>query len=76
MRNKLSTPEGKNVYRMRNATVEPVFGQIKEAMGFRRFSVRGADNAGHEWDFVCAMRNLLELFRSGLGLEQPAMAVA
>jgi transposase len=76
MRNKLSTPEGKDVYRLRKATVEPVFGQIKEAMGFRRFSVRGADNAGDEWDFVCAMHNLLKLFRSGLGFAHPAMAAA
>lgn len=76
MRNKLSTPEGKDVYRMRKATVEPVFGQIKESMGFRRFSVRGADSAGDEWDFVCAMHNLLKLFRSGLGLAEPAMVTA
>lgn len=59
---------------MRKATVEPVFGQIKESMAFRRFCVRGADNAGDEWDFVCAMHNLLKLFRSGLGFADPATA--
>jgi transposase len=74
MRNKLATPEGKETYRMRKATVEPVFGQIKETMGFRRFSMRGRDNAAYEWDFVCAMHNVLKLFRSGLGLAEPAMA--
>jgi hypothetical protein len=65
MRNKLSTPDGKATYRMRKAIVEPVFGQIKEAMRFRRFSVRGLDDARSEWNIVCAMHNLLKLFRSG-----------
>lgn len=74
MRSKLSTPEGKDVYRMRKAIVEPVFGQIKESMGFRRFSFRGIDSAHAEWDFVCAMHNLMKLFRSGMGFVQPAMA--
>lgn len=76
MRNKLSTPEGKDIYRMRKATVEPVFGQIKESMAFRRFSLRGVDNARDEWDFVCAMHNLLKLFRSGLGVADAALAAA
>jgi hypothetical protein len=74
VRNKLATAEGKEVYRLRKATVEPVFGQIKESMAFRRFSLRGRDNAAYEWDFICAMHNVLKLFRSGLGLGTPAMA--
>jgi hypothetical protein len=41
MRHKLQTPEGQTVYKMRKAIVEPVFGQIKEGRGFRRFSFRG-----------------------------------
>jgi hypothetical protein len=76
MRSKLSTPEGKDVYRMRKAIVEPVFGQIKDAMGFRRFSFRGFDSARAEWDLVCAMHNLLKLFRSGLQHAGPAMVAA
>ncbi len=40
-----------------------------------RVTLRGADNAGDEWDFVRAMHKLLKLFRSGLGLAQPAMTV-
>ena len=41
MRHKLKTEAGRAVYKMRKAIVEPVFGQIKEQRGFRRFSLRG-----------------------------------
>jgi len=76
MRAKLSTPGGKDIYRLRKSTVEPVFGQIKNAMGFRQFSMRGVDNGRNEWDFVCAMHNLLKLFRSGLCFTAPAIVAA
>jgi len=66
MRDKLSTPEGRDIYRMRKAIVEPVFGQIQQAMSFRHFSLRGLDNAVAEWDFICTIHNLLKLFRSGV----------
>ncbi len=56
---KLSSASGKAVYKMRKAIVEPVFGQIKDCRGFRRFSMRGFANAGHEWSFVCTVHNLL-----------------
>lgn len=75
MRYKLSTAAGKAVYKMRKAIVEPVFGQIKGCMGFRRFSLRGFANAGHEWSFVCAAHNLLKLFRHG-GTERTAVATS
>lgn len=65
MRHKLSSVTGKAVYAMRKAIVEPVFGQIKDCRGFRRFSLRGFANAGHEWSFVCTVHNLLKLFRHG-----------
>ena len=41
MRHKLRTEAGRSIYKMRKAIVEPVFGQIKEQRGFRRFSLRG-----------------------------------
>ena len=63
MRDKLRTPEGKDVYRMRKAIVEPVFGQLKQAMNFRSFSLRGLHNAAAEFDLVCTAHNLLKLFR-------------
>ena len=69
MRHKLRTADGRAVYKMRKAIVEPVFGQIKEQRGFRRFSLRGKDNVGREWRLVCAVSNLLKLFRAGGVLE-------
>jgi transposase len=71
MREKLRTEAGRTVYKMRKAIVEPVFGQIKEQRGFRRFSLRGKENVGREWKLVCAVSNLLKLFRAGGVLEMP-----
>lgn len=64
MRAKLETPTGKQIYARRKWTVEPVFGQIKEARRFRRFSLRGRAKAAAEWTFVCLTHNLLKLFRA------------
>jgi hypothetical protein len=47
---------------MRKAIVRPVFGQIEERRGFRRFSLRGLDNIRCEWKLVCLTSNLLKLF--------------
>jgi transposase len=69
MREKLRTEAGRAVYKMRKAIVEPVFGQIKEQRGFRRFSLRGKENVSREWKLVCAVSNLLKLFRAGGVLE-------
>jgi transposase len=69
MREKLRTEAGRTVYKMRKAIVEPVFGQIKEQRGFRRFSLRGKENVSREWKLVCAVSNLLKLFRAGGVLE-------
>jgi transposase len=69
MRHKLRTADGRAVYKMRKAIVEPVFGQIKEQRSFRRFSLRGKQNVRREWRLVCAVSNLLKLFRAGRGLE-------
>jgi hypothetical protein len=65
MAHKLRTEAGRSVYKMRKAVVEPVFGQIKERRGFRRFSLRGLTNVRAEWKLVCATSNLLKLFRYG-----------
>ena len=69
MREKLRTEAGRTVYKMRKAIVEPVFGQIKEQRGFRRFSLRGKENVSREWKLVCAVSNMLKLFRAGRVLE-------
>jgi transposase len=55
---KLQTDIGQAVYRLRKCTVEPVFGIIKEVMGFRQFSLRGLSAAAGEWDLVCLAFNL------------------
>ena len=65
MAHKLRTEAGRSIYKMRKAIVEPVFGQIKERRGFRRFSLRGLSNVRAEWKLVCATANLLKLFRYG-----------
>jgi transposase len=65
MARKLRTKKGRAHYARRKVIVEPVFGQIKEAMGFRRFSLRGKDKVGAEWHLVCAVHDLGKLFRSG-----------
>jgi len=62
---KLQTLAGKRVYSQRKETVEPVFGQIKEARGLRRFRFRGLGSVQAEWSLICATHNLLKLFRSG-----------
>src|SRR4051812_31001142 len=62
---KLQTSAGKKVYSKRKETVEPVFGQIKEARGVRRFLLRGLGSVQAEWSLICTTHNLLKLFRSG-----------
>jgi hypothetical protein len=54
---------GRALYARRKVIVEPVFGQIKEARGFRRFLLRGLDNIRGEWRLVCLTHNLLKLWR-------------
>lgn len=66
MSRKLRTKKGRETYSKRKHIVEPVFGQIKEARGFRRFLLRGLENVSAEWDLICLTHNLLKLFRSGL----------
>jgi len=66
MRQKLQSPEGRAVYKMRKAVVEAVFGQIKEQRGFRRFLLRGLNKVEAEWQIICLTHNLLKLFRAGV----------
>lgn len=62
MRHRLKTKLGKAVYAKRKSTIEPVFGIIKAAMGFRQFLLRGLDAVKDEWDLVCIAFNLKRLF--------------
>ena len=63
MARKLQTTAGAAVYATRKGIVEPVFGQIKQARGFRRFSLRGVEKVAGEWSLVCATHNILKLYR-------------
>jgi hypothetical protein len=70
MSRKLRTKKGRETYSKRKYIVEPVFGQIKETRGYRRFLLRGLENVSAEWDLICMTHNLLKLFRSGLMAER------
>jgi transposase len=62
MAHRLKTQTGKTLYKLRKQTVEPVFGIIKEVMGFRRFLLRSRAKVGLEWTLVCLSYNLKRLF--------------
>lgn len=63
MRRKLQTKAGAAVYAARKGIVEPVFGQIKQARGFRQFMLRGLKKVQGEWALVCLTHNILKLHR-------------
>jgi hypothetical protein len=63
MKRKLQTQVGRRIYAMRKAIVEPVFGQIKQARGFRQFLLRGLEKVQREWALVCLTHNILKLHR-------------
>lgn len=65
MERKLLTERGRELYKIRGKTVEPVFGQIKDARGFDKFMRRGFEACRSEWSLICATHNLLKLWRSG-----------
>ena len=67
MRAKLGTESGRALYAQRKTIVEPVFGQIKEARGFRRFLLRGLAKVRGEWCLVCLTHNLLKIWGYGSG---------
>ncbi len=65
MQAKLRTAAGRALYALRKVIVEPVFGQIKGARGFRRFLLRGLEKIRGEWRLVCLTHNLLKIWRYG-----------
>ena len=62
MLRKLKTKAGKKTYSKRKESVEPVFGQIKEARGIRAFLLRGLENVKAEWYLICLTHNILKLW--------------
>ena len=64
MKRKLQTKAGKKVYATRKVIVEPVFGQIKQARGFRQFLLRGLAKVEMEWALLCLTHNILKMYRT------------
>jgi hypothetical protein len=60
---KLASADGTARYALRQQTIEPVFGQIKEQQGARRFMRRGLAACEAEWKLLCGTHNLLKLWR-------------
>ena len=67
MRHRLQSSAGKQLYKLRQQTVEPVFGIIKSVLGFRQFLLRGTVKVSVEWTLVCLAYNLKRLHRLGAG---------
>ena len=63
MKAKLESDEGRSVYRLRQQTVEPAFGTVKEHRGFRQFGMRGLPKASSEWDLTSLAYNLERIHR-------------
>lgn len=64
MERKLLTERGRELYKLRSQTVEPVFGQVKDVRGIDKFMRRGIEACRGEWSLICATHNLLKLWRS------------
>ena len=64
MRRKLKRAGWRSRYRLRKQIVEPVFGQIKQARGFRQFLLRGVDAVAAEWAMICLAHNLTKLAKA------------
>ncbi|GHT87946.1 hypothetical protein FACS1894137_15840 [Spirochaetia bacterium] len=62
MGHKLKTAKGKAIYKKRKETVEPVFGIIKSAMGFRQILLRGLEKVNTEWNLVTLAYDFKRLF--------------
>ena len=64
MRKKIADGGFETPYRLRKQIVEAVFGQIKQARGFRQFLLRGVENVRAEWAMICIAHNLVKLARA------------
>ena len=71
MRRVLATPEGRDLYRQRQITIEPVFGQIKFNRAIKRFQRRGRTACRSEWRLIAATHNLLKLHNHRLAAATP-----
>ena len=65
MRERIKAGGHSSPYRLRKQLPEPVFGQIKQARGFRQFLLRGVEKVANEWGLVCLAHNILKLAQGG-----------
>ena len=63
MARKLRTKKGRAMYAKRKGMIEPIFGQLKQVLGFRQFSLRGLASMRGEWRLMATVHNLLKLWR-------------
>jgi transposase len=61
MKKALESDRGRDLYRLRKQSVEPVFGIVKQALGFRQFLLRGLDKVNLEWQLIACAYNLKRL---------------
>ena len=66
MDDKLAEPANAELYKQRGQIIEPVFGNIKANLGYRRFTRRGFDAVQSEWRLICTAHNLLKLYRAAI----------
>jgi transposase len=69
MGRKLRTKKGRSMYAKRKGMIEPIFGQLKQVLGFRQFSMRGLASMRGEWRLMATVHNLLKLWRNDQKVE-------
>jgi hypothetical protein len=65
MKRKIDSPQGRHIYSQRLGTVEPVFGHITDAIGIKRFSLRGKRKVDGQWKLMTMLHNILKIHRYG-----------
>ena len=65
MKRKIDSPVGRHIYSQRLGTVEPVFGHLTEAIGIKRYSLRGKRQGAGQWKLMMALHNMLQIHRYG-----------
>src|SRR3954452_9938475 len=69
MARKLRTKKGRSIYAKRKGMIEPIFGQLKQVLGLRQFSMRGLASMRGEWRLMATVHNLLKLWRNDRRVE-------
>lgn len=65
MKRKIDSAKGRCIYSQRLGTVEPVFGHITDAIGFKRFGLRGREKVNAQWQLVSMIHNIFKIHRCG-----------